>query len=121
MLKSDDQSIHRTTAFVEYLETPPSTNGIYSFLGFFAAGTILNLAICSICHCRCSTWSFATFRSQSETAASLAWEREQTYCYFPGQKHLPYGTGDNTKNSGTVLDVSGHLANLSQYNYDVVN
>ena len=52
MLKSDDQSMHRTTAlhFVEYLETPPSMNGIPSLTSLLQArytGTVLNLAICS--------------------------------------------------------------------------
>ena len=64
MLKSDDQSMQCTTAlhFVEYLEPLLYTNGIFPpWLQFLAAGTVLNLAICS----SCSTWSFAHFLSQT--------------------------------------------------------
>ena len=36
---------------------------------------------------------------------------------FPGQKNLLYGTRDKTKNSGTVPDVSGHLATILSTKY----
>ena len=46
MLKSHNQSMHRTTAlhFIEYLETPPSTNGIPSLA---SCCRYLNFAVCS--------------------------------------------------------------------------
>ena len=87
MLKLDDQS---TTAlhFVQYLETPPSTNGIPSLASLLQVYSTLPFAASQS---RCSTWSFATFRSH--TATSLG-TRTGLLLFFP---HLPYGTGDKTR------------------------
>ena len=64
----------------------------HSLLGFFAA------------------WSFTNFRSQ--TACNKPGNENRPIAIFSGTKHLPYWTGDKTRNSGTVPDVPGHLATM---------
>ena len=60
---------------------------------------------------RCQRCSSTNFRSQ--TACNKPGnENRPIASFFFGTKHLPYGTGDKTKNSGTVPDVPGHLATM---------
>ena len=110
-----DQSMHRTTALLHYTSSntwkllPPQMafppwllcyRNIYTGtryspqLSYFSLIAVHVLSLLSV------------------SRLQQAWEREQAYCYFSGQKHLPYGTGDKTKNSGTVPDVSVHLATM---------
>ena len=117
---AEDQSVHRTAAlhFVEYLETPPSMASLPWLLCCRCTGTVLNSGISAICQ-RCSTWSFTNFRSQ--TACNKPGNETGLLLFFPGTKHFPYGTGDKTKNSGTVPDIPGHLVTMKQDNNDAVN
>ena len=71
-------------------------------------GTVLNSGI-YICQ-HCSMWSFTNLRSQ--TACNKPGNENRPIAIFSGTKHLPYGTRDMAKNSGTVPDVLGHLATM---------
>ena len=82
---AEDQSMHRTAAlqFVEYLETPPSTNGIPSL-----ASLLQVYVVQSSTRERCSTWSFTNFRSQTACNKPGNKNRQAYLLFFPGK--APY-------------------------------
>ena len=82
----------------------------HSLLGFFAAGIQVQSStwpFAALSQSCCSTWSFATVRSQ--TARSLAWERER---YFSGTKAPSIQDRGQGKE---FWDCPGHSGTLDSY------
>ena len=97
-VRNADQRMHRTAAlhFVEYLETPPSTNGIHSLASLLQVQSSSN----NSCICqRCSTWSLSLISIPRLHATSLG-TRTGLFLFFPGQSTFRTGQGTRQRIPG---------------------